>query len=462
MAKKTVGVVLAAGKGKRMKSSFSKMLHEIAGRKIVEYPVDTLKDVGVDEIIVVIGYQGEEISKVLGDRVKIVDQGEPKGTAHALLTVEPLLEDFDGNILVIHGDMPLIREDTLKELLNFHIKEGNDFTLVTTYVKDYTLHYGRIVRDKNGDIIKIVEEKDATDEERKIFEMNPAVYCFRKEGLFEALKKIRANNAQGEFYLTDILKIYLDMGKKVGNILIEDDYSEFIGINDRVNLAEAIKIVYKRNAEKLMMEGVTIIDPNTTFIDKDVKIGMDTIIYPFTIINGKTSIGQRCIIGPRAYIVNSEIGDMVHILESYVEESNIKNFAKVGPYAHLRPESRIEEEAKIGNFVEIKNSKIGKNTKASHLTYIGDSDVGDNVNIGAGTITCNYDGKKKHKTIIEDNVFIGSNNTLVAPVTVRRGAYTGAGSTITEDVPPNSLALGRARQINKIDWVIKKERRENE
>ncbi len=462
MAKKAVGVVLAAGKGKRMKSSFSKMLHEIAGRKIVEYPVDTLKDVGVDEIIVVIGYQGEEISKVLGDRVKIVDQGEPKGTAHALLTVEPLLEDFDGNILVIHGDMPLIREDTLKELLNFHIKEGNDFTLVTTYVKDYTLHYGRIVRDKNGDIIKIVEEKDATDEERKIFEMNPAVYCFRKEGLFEALKKIRANNAQGEFYLTDILKIYLDMGKKVGNILIEDDYSEFIGINDRVNLAEAIRIVYKRNAEKLMMEGVTIIDPNTTFIDKDVKIGMDTIIYPFTIINGKTSIGQRCIIGPRTYIVNSEIGDMVHILESYVEESNIKNFAKVGPYAHLRPESRIEEEAKIGNFVEIKNSKIGKNTKASHLTYIGDSDVGDNVNIGAGTITCNYDGKKKHKTIIEDNVFIGSNNTLVAPVTVRRGAYTGAGSTITEDVPPNSLALGRARQINKIDWVIKKERRKNE
>ncbi len=462
MVKKTVGVILAAGKGKRMKSSFSKMLHEIAGRKIVEYPVDTLKDVGVDEIIVVIGYQGEEISKVLGDRVKIVDQGEPKGTAHALLTVEPLLEDFDGNILVIHGDMPLIREDTLKELLNFHIKEGNDFTLVTTYVKDYTLHYGRIVRDKNGDIIKIVEEKDATDEERKIFEINPAVYCFRKEGLFEALKKIRANNAQGEFYLTDILKIYLDMGKKVGNILIEDDYSEFIGINDRVNLAEAIKIVYKRNAEKLMMEGVTIIDPNTTFIDKDVKIGMDTIIYPFTIINGKTSIGQRCIIGPRTYIVNSEIGDMVHILESYVEKSNIKNFAKVGPYAHLRPESRIEEEAKIGNFVEIKNSKIGKNTKASHLTYIGDSDVGDNVNIGAGTITCNYDGKKKHKTIIEDNVFIGSNNTLVAPVTVRRGAYTGAGSTITEDVPPNSLALGRARQINKIDWVIKKERRENE
>ncbi len=462
MAKETIGVVLAAGKGKRMKSSFSKMLHEIAGRKIVEYPVDTLKDIGIDKIIVVIGYQGEEIEKVLKDRVVVVNQGEPKGTAHALLAVEPLLKDFDGNIVVIHGDMPLIRRDTLKELLNFHIREGNDFTLVTTYVKDYTLHYGRIVRDDSGNIIKIVEEKDATEEEKKIFEMNPAVYCFREDGLFDALRKIEANNIQGEFYLTDILKIYLDMGKKVGNILIEDDYSEFIGINDRLNLAEATKIVYRRNAEKLMIEGVTIIDPDSTFIDKDVKIGMDTIIYPFTIIQGSTSIGERCVIGPRAYITNSKIGNMVHIVESYIEKSNIKSFTKIGPYAHLRPGNTIEEGVKIGNFVEVKNSRIGKDTKASHLSYIGDSEVGNNVNIGAGTITCNYDGKKKNKTIIEDNVFIGSNNTLVAPVTVGKGAYTGAGSTITENVPPHSLALGRARQVNKIDWVIKKERKENE
>ncbi len=460
--REVAGVVLAAGKGKRMKSSLSKMLHEIAGKKIVEYSVDTLRNIGVSNIIVVIGYQGDKIRELFGENVRIVDQGEPKGTGHALLSVEPLLKDFSGDILVIHGDMPLIREETLKQLLSFHREKDNDFTLVTTYVKDYKLHYGRIIRDSRGEIVKIVEEKDATEDEKKIYEMNPAVYCFRAKGLFDALKRIKADNAQGEFYLTDILEIYLDLGKKVGSILIKEDYSEFIGINDRINLAEAMNIIYKRNAERLMLEGVTIVDPKTTFIDEDVEIGIDTVIYPFSVIRGRTKIGKECIIGPGTHIIDSQIGDNVEILESYIEKSLIKNNVKIGPYAHLRPENIVEEGVKIGNFVEVKKSRIGKGTKASHLTYIGDSDVGENVNIGAGTITCNYDGVKKNKTIIEDNVFIGSNNTLVAPVTIRKGAYTGAGSTITKEVPPYALALGRARQINKTDWVIKKRRGKDE
>ena len=455
--KNTVGVVLAAGKGKRMKSSLSKMLHEIAGKKIVEYPVEILQEIGIKNIIVVVGFQGDKIEDVLGDKVQVVRQEEPKGTAHALLSTEDRLKNFSGDIIVIHGDMPLIKSSTLQKLLEIHRKEKNDFTLVTTYVKDYKLQYGRIIRDKDGKILKIVEEKDATREEREIYEMNPALYCFRKEGLFDALKKIKSNNAQGEFYLTDILDIYLKNRKKVGSILIEDDYSEFIGINDRINLSEAIKIIYKRNIEKIMLSGVTVIDPDSTFIDKNVKIDEDVIIYPFTIIKGNTNIGKGSIIGPDAYIVDSNIGSNVKVIKSYIENSHIKDGANIGPYAHLRPESTIGEGARIGNFVEIKKSIIGKETKISHLSYIGDANIGKGVNIGAGTITCNYDGEKKNKTKIEDNVFIGSNNTLVAPITIEKNAYTGAGSTLTEDVPSYSLALGRARQINKINWVKKKE-----
>ncbi len=459
--RKTAGVVLAAGKGKRMKSMISKMLHEIAGKKIIEYSIDTLRNIGVDNIIAVIGYQKEIIENLIGNRATVVVQEEQKGTAHALLSVEEKLKNFTGDILVIHGDMPLLQEDTLRRLLEIHRKEENDFTLITTYVKDFKLPYGRIIRDKNKNILRIVEEKDATEEERKIYEMNPAVYCFKSEGLFSALKKIKAENSQGEFYLTDILKIYLDMGKKVGDLIVEEDYSEFIGINDRINLADAIKIIYKRNSDKLMLQGVTIIDPDSTFIDSTVKIDMDTIIHPFTIIKGQTQIGRNSYIGPDTYIENSIIGDNVRIIKSYIEDSKIMNNATIGPYSHLRPGSIIEENVRIGNFVEVKKSIIGKNTKASHLTYLGDTEIGKDVNIGAGTITCNYDGKEKHKTVIEDNVFIGSNNTLVAPLKIGKGAYTGAGSTITDDVPPYALALGRQRQINKIDWV-KKRREENE
>ncbi len=456
-----IGVVLAAGKGKRMKSSLSKMLHEIAGKKVIEYTISTLTNIGISRIIVVVGYQKEKIEELLKGKVNIVYQGEPMGTAHALLATEEVLNKVSGDIIVINGDMPLIREETLKELLNFHQSKENDLTLVTAYVKDYKLHYGRIIRDDKRKIVRIVEDKDATHEEKKIYEMNTGIYCFKSEGLFDALKNIKSNNVQREFYLTDIIKIYLDMGKKVGNILIEDDYSEFIGINDRINLSEVTKIIYKRNAEKHMLEGVTIVDPENTYIDSEVEIGQDTIIQPFTIIKGKTVIGKECNIGPGSVISDSEIGDGVSIVESYIESAKIKDSAILGPYAHLRPDSVIGERVRIGNFVEIKKSILGEGTKASHLAYIGDAKIGRNVNIGAGTITCNYDGVKKNKTEIEDDVFIGSNNTLVAPIIIKRGAYTGAGSTLTEDVPPYSLALGRERQINKIDWV-KKRRGKNE
>jgi len=368
-----------------------------------------------------------------------------------------LLSDFIGDVLILSGDVPFLTVKTLKKLLKYH--QANNFccTLVSAILKN-PKGYGRIVRDKEGKIKRIVEDVDLSADKKKITEINSGIYCFNKEKLFQVLEKITTDNKQGEYYLTDTVEILLGEGLTIGNIIVKD-YSEISGINDRLDLADASKKVYQKILQDLMAQGVTIVDTNSTFIEQGVKIGQDSIIYPFTIIEKSTKIGKNCIIGPNSHLIDSRIGKGVKVWASIIEDSNIEERAKIGPYAHLRPKTVIKKGAKIGNFVEVKKSTIGEDSKASHLTYLGDAIIGKRVNIGAGTITCNYDGEKKYKTVIEDKVFIGSNNTLVAPVKLGKDSYTGAGSTITEDVPAGNLAIARSRQRNISGW--RKRKKEN-
>jgi bifunctional UDP-N-acetylglucosamine pyrophosphorylase/glucosamine-1-phosphate N-acetyltransferase len=328
--------------------------------------------------------------------------------------------------------------------------------LVSTILKN-PKGYGRIIRDKKGEIKGIIEEVDLSADKKKITEVNSGIYCVNKDKLFQALEKITPNNKQGEYYLTDSVEILLKEGLTVGNIIVKD-YSEILGINSRLDLTDASQKVYQKTLQDLMLQGVTIVDPNSTFIEQGVKIGQDTIIYPFTIIEKDTKIESGCLIGPYSHLIDADIGKGVRVWASIIESSTVKEGANIGPYTHLRPETVVEKGAKIGNFVEVKKSTIGEYSKASHLTYLGDAIIGKKVNIGAGTITCNYDGEKKYKTIIEDGVFIGSNNTLVAPVKLGKDSYTGAGSTITEDVPPGNLAIARSRQKNISGWRKKKKK----
>jgi len=450
-------IILAAGKGTRMKSDLVKVLHPLLGVPMLSYPIDLcLNGINSGKTIVVVGYQGEKIrASFPDDRLTFVDQGDPLGTGHAVLCTENYLKGFKGVILVLYGDVPLLKADTLRKCIDTH-KMNEGVITVMSAVLENPAGYGRIVKMDGGLVRKIVEEKDASPPEMAIKEVNTGIYCVDSPFLFEALKQVRADNAQGEYYLTDIVAIANQRKQKVYAFLVEDS-TEVMGINTRVDLAKADEILRNELLAGMMLDGVSIIDPKTTYIDKPVRVGRDTVIYPNCHLQGETTIGERCILEPNSQITESRIGsDVVIKAFSVIVESTIDEGASIGPFARLRPGTEVKRNARIGNFVEVKKSIIGEGTKANHLTYLGDTTVGRDVNIGAGTITCNYDGEKKYPTVIEDSVFVGSNTELVAPVTVKKGSTIGAGSTITKDVPEGALAISRSKQKTIRGWKQRK------
>lgn len=448
-------VVLAAGEGKRMKSNKSKVVHEILGLPLVKWVCNSINQAGIKECILVVGHKQEQVRESLGDTVKYTVQQQQLGTGHAVIQAKEFLQNREGLVFVLCGDTPLISSQTISKVMEYHNLNSYSATVVTADMEDPT-GYGRIVRGQSREVLKIVEHKDANEIELKIPEVNSGMYCFSNKLLLEALEDLDNKNSQGEYYLTDTLEILIKKGYKVGAYKISDR-NEILGINDRLQLAEATGILRQRILEKHMKEGVTIIDPSNTYIGAEVKIGIDTIIYPGTHLEGKTIIGEDCIIGPDSRIVSSTLGNKVEFANSIIFESSIANKTHVGPFAYIRPGSNIGEDVKIGDFVEVKKSLIGDRTKISHLTYIGDAEIGKNVNIACGVVTVNYDGKNKHKTKVGDNSFIGCNVNLVAPVEVKNNAYIAAGSTITDEVPEYSLAIARERQTIKEDWVVIKD-----
>ncbi len=449
-------VILAAGKGTRMKSGLPKVLHKVGGRAMVEHVLLAVKKAGVQKIILVVGYQGNLVAGAIEGGVEIAHQREQLGTAHALMQARDALEGVDGDVLVLCGDTPLLRPETLRDLYRQHTRMGNAVTVLTAELAD-PAGYGRVIRSPDGRVGRIVEQKDAAPEELRVREINTGVYCFRLRGLFDALAALRSDNAQGEYYLTDIIEYYAGQGEPVGAVRVEDA-SEIMGINDRRQLAAVEKIMRRRVLERLMLSGITIMDPDTTFIDDTVEIGSDTIVYPFTFIEGKSKIGENCNIGPSARLAGAVLGKDVTVQYSVITESTVGDGCRIGPYAYIRPGCVLERGVKVGDFVELKNARLGEGSKVPHLSYVGDALVGRGVNIGAGAITCNYDGERKSLTQIEDNAFIGSNTNLVAPVRVGAGAVTGAGSTITKDVPPGALGVARGKQKNIADWAARKKR----
>jgi bifunctional UDP-N-acetylglucosamine pyrophosphorylase / glucosamine-1-phosphate N-acetyltransferase len=448
-------VILAAGLGTRMKSNTIKILHRAAGRPIIDYVLDLAAQVGANPPVMVIGHQRDAVQSAIGDRARFAVQEPQLGTGHAVLQAAALCGAR--RVLILSGDVPLTRPETLKQLIDEHERGGNALTLLTMRPSDPGM-YGRIVRGDGGGVERIVEAKDASDDEKRIGEVNAGIYVFDAEHLFDNLRNLSTNNAQGEYYLTDLLATLRGAGKRVGAV-VANDPSEALGVNSRADLAVVESVIQRRVVERLMREGVTFRNPNTVVIDSTVEIGNDTVVYPFVTIEGKTRIGARCVVEPGVHLVNVTVGENVHLKTGTVaDDAVIEDDAAVGPYAHLRPGTRLGPHVKVGNFVETKKAVFGAGAKASHLSYIGDAEVGADVNIGAGTITCNYDGVNKHKTVLEDGVFIGSDTQLVAPVRVGKGAYVGAGSTITKDVPPDALALSRVPQRIVEDWAKKKKR----
>ncbi|HWQ74104.1 MAG TPA: bifunctional UDP-N-acetylglucosamine diphosphorylase/glucosamine-1-phosphate N-acetyltransferase GlmU [Syntrophomonas sp.] len=449
-------VVLAAGKGVRMRSHIPKVAHRVGGAPMVKHVVTAISQAGIDKITLVVGQQQELIKEIFADReIHYAVQAEQLGTGHALLQAYEQVQ-HDDTVLVVAGDTPLLQAETLRKLMDFHLQHQASATVLSTSIDD-PYGYGRIVRGENGSFLRIVEEKDANAKEKMISEINSGMYCLQVEEAFAALGQLGSGNAQGEYYLTDILEILKNNGHKV-EVFHTEARDDIYGINNREQLMWAEQILRQRKNRQLMAEGVTIIDPQTTFIDSEVKIGMDTIIFPFTIIAGKSIIGESCQIGPSSHINDSRVGNHVIIENSRVKEAEIDDACNIGPFAYLRPGAVLRRGVKVGDFVEIKKSTIGPGSKVPHLSYVGDAQVGSDVNVGAGTITCNYDGKNKWPTILEDGVFIGSNTNLVAPVKIGKNAVTGAGSTITKDVPADTLAVERANQKHVEGYAKKKNR----
>lgn len=444
-------IILAAGEGKRMKSKLPKVLHKVQGRSMVEHVIEAAQRTGAEDICVVVGHGGDEVKAALeGRELKFALQEKQLGTGHAVMQAGDFIEE-DADILVLYGDTPLITPETLGELLDFHKKEGNSISIISAMVDD-PAGYGHIIRNEKGEFLKNVEHKDATEEEKLVKEINTGIYCFTGSALKKGLSMLKNDNAQGEYYLPDTLEIILREGGRV-NAMVACDAGEFAGVNSRVQLAEAEAYMRRRINLRHMENGVTIIDPERTYIGADVVIGQDTVILPGVVLEGDTVIGEDCQVGPDSRLTNVRLGNGVKFQYSTALDSSVDDNTTVGPYAYIRPDCSIGKNVKIGDFVEVKNSNVGDGTKVSHLTYIGDSDVGERINFGCGTVTVNYDGHKKFRTVIDDDVFIGCNTNLVAPVKVGKGSYIAAGSTITEDIPENCLAIARERQINKTGWV---------
>lgn len=447
-------VILAAGKGTRMKSKLPKVLHNLCGSPLLSYVIDAVAAVGVKKTVVVAGYGADLVAREVKGKAEMVLQAEQLGTAHALMQAGLFLRDFPGQLLVLCGDTPLIKAETLSMLARGHRDAGAAATVLTAVMKDPT-GYGRVIRDGRGRVARIVEQKDASPDEMKVREVNTGIYCFEVAGLFDALSKVTPKNVQGEYYLTDVIEMYAKEGRTVEAVVV-DDPAEVAGINDRIQLAEAEQHMRGQILRDLMKSGVTVLDPLSTFVDRGVRVGRDTVIYPFTFIEGNTVIGEDCVVGPGSRLVNATVGKGVSIQNSIVVESSISDHCTIGPFAYLRPGTVLEQEVRVGNFVEIKKSRVGCRSKVPHLSYVGDADIGEGVNIGAGTITCNYDGQKKWPTLIGDGAFIGSNTNLVAPVEIGPGAVIGAGSTITKDVPGGALGVERAKQVVVRGWAGRK------
>ena len=441
-----------------MKSLLPKVLHPVAGLTLIERVLRIADLVSPTSTTIVVGHQAETVEAALSARpgLRFVRQEPQLGTGHALLQAAPALKGATGTVVLLSGDVPLLRADTLRALVRRHDQASAAATVLTAIVED-PRGYGRIVR-QDGAVAAIVEHKDASPEERRIREINSGIYAFDIEPLFEALRQIGSANAQGEYYLPDLVRIYRDRGLGVETVTL-DDPREILGVNSRKELADVAGVLKMTRNDELMAAGVTIVDPATAYIGPDVTIGADTTIHPNVYLEGRTTIGSGCEIQSSVRIVNTTVADNVFINSfCLIVDSAIGRGARIGPFAHIRPESNVGEDAHIGNFVELKKTSIGKGSKANHLAYLGDASIGEQVNVGAGTITCNYDGKEKHRTTIEDGAFIGSDSQLIAPVRIGRGAYVAAGSSITDDVPPGSLAIARGKQVNKEAWAEKKRR----
>ena len=448
-----MAIVLAAGQGKRMKSKLYKVLHPVCGKPMVRHVLDAVGQANCERAVVVVGHGAETVRARLGDSVEYALQAEQLGTGHAVMQTRSLLADADGVTVVVCGDTPLVTAATIEALISLHEREGAAATVMTAEMADPT-GYGRIVRGPDGGVLRIVEQKDCSPEEAQIREINTGTYCFDNRKMFAALERVTNENAQGEYYLTDVFGILKQQGDRIAAYMT-DDPAEAIGVNDRVALGEAERLMRQRIALKHQLNGVTIIDPASTYIESDVTIGPDTVLYPGTMLRGSTAIGSDCAIGPHADLTDTRVGDGPAIRQSVADQALLGNECSVGPFAYLRPGTRLHDEVKIGDFVEVKNSVVGQGSKIPHLSYVGDAEVGAGVNIGCGAITANYDGYNKSKTVIGDNAFIGTNANLIAPVKVGEGAYVVAGSTITHDVGAGDVAIARERQVNKAGYAEK-------
>ena len=446
-------LVMAAGLGPRMQSNRAKVLHARGGRPLIAHVVRTAAALKPQRIYVVVGHQAEEVEKAaiaeVGELASAVLQAQQRGTGDAVASARAQLEHSDSLLLVLSGDVPLIKAETLEKLIEHHRASNAACTILSVRLENPT-GYGRIIRDTQGAFQRIVEQKDATEEERQVREINSGIYCFETTDLFAALRRVEPKNQQGEYYLTDVAEIILASGRKV-EVFINNDAREVSGINTRAELAEFENLVRRNAIRRLMTEsGVTFIDPSHAYVSPDAQIGRDSIIYPDVTIEGASVIGEGCVIRSGARISNSQLGDGVLVKDhSVIVDSEIASNCAVGPFAHLRMNAVLEEKATVGNFVEVKKSRLKRGTKAMHLSYLGDATIGERTNIGAGTVTCNYDGVRKHETVIEDDVKIGSDTMLVAPVRVGSRSVTGAGSVVTKDVPPDSLVAGVPAQVKK-------------
>ncbi|MEG0960476.1 MAG: bifunctional UDP-N-acetylglucosamine diphosphorylase/glucosamine-1-phosphate N-acetyltransferase GlmU [Erysipelotrichaceae bacterium] len=443
-------IILAAGKGTRMKSAFNKVMHPVSNKPMIAHIVANLKKAGVSKIVVVVGHGADSVKELLQDEVTYALQEPQLGTGHAVQQASAL-QGLGGDTLVLNGDGPLIQPETI--VATFKAMEGNAMVVLTSILEDGA-HYGRIVRNENDDVVKIVEAKDCTEKQLEICEINTGLFCFKNELLFEGLKEIKNDNAQNEYYLTDLVEIFNHHHQKVKAMIVADP-NEAMGVNDRVDLAKANAWLKQFVNHKHMLNGVSIIDPNNTYIDPEVEIGRDTIIYPNVHIEGNTKIGNNVEILSGSFLRNACIGDEVVIDSSKIVESKVGCKTTIGPMSHLRNNTEIGENCRIGNFVEFKNSKFGDGSKCAHLTYIGDSDFGKRINVGCGVVTVNYDGKHKFRTVVKDGAFIGSNCNLIAPVTIGENVLLAAGSTITDSVDDGDMAIARARQSIKAGFGTK-------